>query len=136
MVWRTCCFTTNDRNTAVNITSNLDIIVRFNSFASGQTYVNEGGTSTPNVRVIGNILGTPNCVAGAVYQFNLVRGGTCGANSMNIASMPYVNGSNLVAMDYHLSVPLANEFVTSGCIANDFDGQPRAAPCEAGSDEQ
>jgi hypothetical protein len=137
---RTCCFGTTDRNTAVNITSNIDVLVRFNSFAGGQTYVNEGGGSTPNVHVVANTLGGPGCAAGTVYQFNLVRGGTCGANSTNISSMPYVNGSNQAAMDYHLAgVSVADGYVTAtnadASLGTDFDGEVRSAPRDAGSDE-
>jgi hypothetical protein len=138
---RTCCFGTSNRNTAVNITSNILVLVRFNSFADGQTYVNEGGSSTPNVRVIGNILGSPGCTAGTVYQFNLIRGGTCGTSSLNIPALPYVNGSNQAAMDYHL-IPNspAERFVPltslDASLAVDKDGDPRAVPRDAGSDER
>lgn len=135
------------RNSAIESggASRIDnVLIRFNSFASGQVYVKEGNNTFLNWRLIGNILGGSNCEAGwagVFYDYNLLKGGTCGSHSLNISSMPYVNGSGDSAMDYHLVAgsPAEAFVVATGAdydLALDYDRQPRMAPREAGSDER
>ncbi|GIV03677.1 MAG: hypothetical protein KatS3mg015_2507 [Fimbriimonadales bacterium] len=143
---RTCCFGSSPRSSAINLGGSSpgepvqNVLIRFNSFAPGQTLVREGGPTGSNLRAVGNIFGASGCVADVSYFYNLFRGGSCGQSGLTISEMPYVNGSDGAAMDYHLrSGSPAERYVapTSSdyALAIDIDRQSRTAPRDAGSDE-
>ncbi len=115
-------------------------LIRFNSFAPGQGLVDEGGSCVTNTRAVGNIFGVTasgNCLSGLAFAFNLWTSGSCGTSSGTVNPLPYVNSSDLAAMNYHLTS--SNNFVTATtsdyALAADFDGNARSAPRDAGSDE-
>ncbi|GIU94460.1 MAG: hypothetical protein KatS3mg012_0917 [Gaiellaceae bacterium] len=144
---RTCCFGSSPRSSAINLGGSSpgepvqNVLIRFNSFAPGQTLVREGGPTGSNLRAVGNIFGASGCVADVSYFYNLFRGGTCGQSGLTISEMPYVNGSDGAAMDYHLrSGSPAERYVapTSSdyALAIDIDRQSRSSPRDAGSDQR
>jgi len=117
------------------------MVIRNNSFAAGEYAGNEGGGSdSGTVSVTGNIFGGGGaaCIAGASYNYNLwLNDSGCGSGKGTLLSLPFVNVSGTLAMDYHLALPsLADGFVKSGCAPADFDGAARSAPCDAGADER
>jgi glucose/arabinose dehydrogenase len=130
------------RTSAIVLPDIKDTLIRFNSFAPGQTIVTEGGTLGPNVRAVGNIFGINGCVPGVTYAQNIVIGTTpCPGTNAAISSAPYVNASDLGDMNYHLSgASIADGFVTSSSsdanLGLDFDGDSRSAPRDAGSDDR
>ena len=140
---RTCCFGTNPRSSAIHTGNAPNLLIRFNSFAPGQTVVNESGGGAVNVRIVGNILGSrvTGCVTGATYVQNLQVGGGCGPTDQGISSAPYVSPSNIGDGNFHL-LPgsIADGFVTStsadATLGTDKDGDRRSAPRDAGSDER
>jgi hypothetical protein len=144
----TCCFGSNLRNSAINLgvdssqgAGNVtNLLIRFNSFAPGQTLVREGGGGGVNIRAIGNIFGAAGCVSDVSYSYNVWITGACGQNASNAAN-PYVNPSDGAAGDYHLGAPsTADNFVTPTgadyALSSDYDRQTRSAPRDAGSDER
>jgi hypothetical protein len=121
-----------------------DTLVRFNSFAPGQTVTLEGPNGIgAGIRIVGNLLGNRNagCIGAAIYVQNVQLGGGCGPSDTGISALPYVNDSDLAPMNYHLSGPsVADGFVTltnaDASLVLDIDGSARNAPRDAGSDER
>lgn len=140
-----------------------DVLIRFNSFALGEGLVDEGfafGAYT-GVRAVGNIFGTDgggttnpaggggfrDCLPAVAYDSNVWRAGSCGRNSRSLRGgpMPYVNTSDLGAMNYHLGhAAIAQNAVrcaSADCsLRVDIDGQRRPHPAnsarDAGADER
>ena len=75
--------------------------------------------------------------SGWTYANNLWTGSSkCSGSDANVSALPYLNP---VGFDYHLvAASPADGFVSGATLppATDFDGQPRATPCDAGSDER
>lgn len=83
---RTCCFGPNDRDSAIVIGGPVavaNMTIRFNSFATGQSVVSEGGIAGPGLRIAGNILASVRCVPNARYSGNLVSRSGCGKDDRN-----------------------------------------------------
>jgi hypothetical protein len=80
---RTCCFGSQPRNSAINLGGSApgepvqNVLVRFNSFAPGQTLVREGGPAGTNLRAVGNMFGAAACVVEVAYVRNLFPKGRC-----------------------------------------------------------
>jgi hypothetical protein len=118
------------------------VLIRFNSFGPGQTVIHYG-QNLPGWKLVGNIFGSnASCIPAAPYSYNLMVGGvTCSSSDRQIGALPYVNSSGGANGNYHLSGPsLADGFVPGSApdsnLATDYDGQPRNAPRDAGSDER
>ena len=126
--------------------------VRFNSFADGEGFAWEAGTYS-GVHVIGNIFGidpdaVPSafCRTGIVYAYNVWKSGACGRGSANLggSAPPYVDGRPDASMDFHLKEGKSggtpdDHVVQDGgpyALRTDYDGEPRVAPRDAGSDER
>jgi chitodextrinase len=118
-----------------------NVKIRNNSFGPGagiekDLNADAAGCQWQNVSVTGNIGTYGGCQNGWTYAGNLFVGSQkCSASDGNLVTLPYVNPSGL---DYHLAAgSVAEGFVPgSFCSATDFDGQSRATPCDAGSDER
>ena len=94
------------------------------------------GCTWQNVSVTGNIGAYGGCQNGWSYANNLWTGSSrCSGSDMNLAALPYIGAAGF---DYHLAAGSAADGFVPGavCSATDFDGQNRAAPCDAGSDER
>jgi chitodextrinase len=122
---------------------NGQLIARFNSFAAGESVHSHGDEdANGTVTVVGNILGEPDCIEGAVYLYNVILSGSCsGSGNATVGTLPYINTSSGAAGDYHLVAGSAAErFVPSSAahsaLAIDYDGQARSAPRSAGSDDR
>jgi hypothetical protein len=125
-----------------------NILVRFNSFATDQSLVNEDTIGT-NFRAVGNIFGvngSSNCIGGITYNFNVWIAGSCGSNSTAQTPLPYVNLDDQGAGDYHLAgaeSQAPDNFVTTTtgdfALTTDYDAQARpqdSTTRDAGSDER
>jgi chitodextrinase len=125
------------------------VVIRFNSFAAGDSIVDEESGSPSNAIIVGNIIGTPSswgsiqCVPGAQYSYNVFIGArTCGGTgNVTAPSIPYVNGSAFGDMDFRLGgASPADNLVPSGAsysdASRDYDGHERNAPRDAGADER
>ncbi len=118
-----------------------NVKIRNNSFgAEGgiqkDLNADSAGCQWQNVSVTGNIGTYGGCQNGWSYAHNLWVGSSkCNASDANMASLPYVG---LAGFNYHLAAGTAAEGFVPGsfCSATDFDGQSRATPCDAGSDER
>ncbi|GIU94461.1 MAG: hypothetical protein KatS3mg012_0918 [Gaiellaceae bacterium] len=80
---RTCCFGSSPRSSAINLGGSSpgepvqNVLIRFNSFAPGQTLVREGGPTGSNLRAVGNIFGARSCTTDVAYSRNLYPAGRC-----------------------------------------------------------
>jgi hypothetical protein len=128
-----------------------NVLIRYNSSGNDiPLYFKEGNNTFLNWRIIGNISGTNSCnsgESGLTYDYNLFKGGTCGSNSTNISTMPYVDATaNEWPFDYHLTgaeTGSADNYVilTSAdyALLLDYDEQSRpqdSTTRDAGSDER
>jgi hypothetical protein len=117
-----------------------NVTIRNNSFGptagiEKDLNADAAGCRWQNVTVTGNIGTYGGCQNGWTYAHNLWLGaGKCNSADTNLLTLPYLNPAGF---DYHLTAgTLAENFVPgSACSATDVDGQPRGAPCDAGSDE-
>jgi hypothetical protein len=132
-----------------------DVVVRFNSFADGESLSYESGTFS-NFRAVGNTFGeasgTNTCRTGIDFDYNVFKSGTCanGTGNTNFGgTMPYADGDGTDSgMDLHLTgatnaaddlVPTAQvDGCDSGEATTDYDSASRPAEtnCDAGSDER
>ena len=123
--------------------------VRFNSFARNTQLQIDPNPSCVfnNVRVVGNISMWDGCQPRWAWRYNVWstswRTGSCDAtDKIHGDQLPYVDGSNLPSMNYHLARAKSTADnlvpVSAGCPATDIDGQRRGANgfCDAGSDER
>jgi Recombinase len=81
---RTCCVTgVGDRQSAIMFGGDVgvsNLLIRFNTFISGQGVVQEGHLVGANNRVVANILTQTGCVRAIRYSGNLFDRGTCSAD--------------------------------------------------------
>jgi hypothetical protein len=131
-------------------------LIRYNSFAHGQTVLKSSGGTDGVVSVVGNLLGvnpngscaeqTPAAISNFSYDSNIWEGADYGSHSSHVANIGslYVNPAIDGAGDYHLagapgSTP-ADSYVTlttsNASLSTDREGNPRAAPRDAGADER
>jgi hypothetical protein len=118
-----------------------------NSFSTGGgiTVQTSMGTAACPVNVTGNaITVTNNCGGNAIYCYNASRpwsefqGQTpCGQTDRRVTGFGYVQ-EDAAAIDFHVTAtsPVLDLVAAGSCLSTDIDGQPRSAPCDAGSDER
>jgi hypothetical protein len=95
---RTCCFGTRDRNSAIVMGGPIqvsNILIRFNTFISGQGVVSEGSPAGANVRIVRNILQYTGCLRGVRYSGNLFSGGRCSLADRNFVYGYRFDGARL-----------------------------------------
>jgi hypothetical protein len=117
-----------------------NVKIRNNSFGPGagiEKDLNSDafGCQWKNVSVTGNIGTYGGCTNGWSFAYNLWVGTSkCDASDLIIGALPYTNPGGF---DHHLLAGSAAEGFVPGsfCAPIDFDGQPRATPCDAGADE-
>ena len=146
----TCCGNGAQRGTAVCLCFNnpTGVLVRGNSFASGESLVFENTGTATNVRATGNIFGvSASCISGVTYTYNTWTGGTpcTGTGNTTMAVLPYVNTSDVGAGNYHLTgaetTAADNAWTpTTGddALTDDYDLQsrPQDATKDIGSDDR
>jgi len=128
------------RKSSLEVGGSSNVLIRFNSFAPGQSVLTEKG-AVSNVRIVGNVLGEQTCVPGAIYGYNVSLRGTCSATDRVVSTLPYVNSSVGAGGDYHLVAgSVAENFVgATGAdyeLGMDYDKQARLSVRDAGSDER
>jgi hypothetical protein len=128
------------------------VMMRYNSFAPGESFVTENGNPPGTVTAIGNIFGSSgsrpdyDCPGNVTFDYNVWLGGSsCGTHAVNAgANLPYINSANVGPnWDYHLSGSggtVADNLVTpttaNYVVSTDIDGDTRSAPRDAGADER
>ncbi len=116
-----------------------NIVVRYNSFAvnvSGGGFRSTGTSSSSSVSVYGNAGEGPSCgEPGTTYAYNVWDDAKCSATDVQ-ADPKFVSNAG-TGFDLHLqsASPAAGRGDPSRYPSTDIDGQPRAAPPDAGADE-
>jgi hypothetical protein len=102
----TCCLGTAPRESTINLGGAApggpvrNLIIRHNTFTTGQTIVREGGLPGSNIRAVGNLFGkSGSCLGDVLYLLNLYPSAPCSSEDRDAPPYGYARGVDRLVPD-------------------------------------